>query len=57
MLEFHNVLVSQGFVDFDLSYQLNMLIVTFCLARERFREFLAIILAAETRFVSRLVIS
>jgi len=57
VLEFDNVVMLQGFVDFDLGYQLNHQIATFCLARERFKELLAIILAAITFLVSRLVIS
>jgi hypothetical protein len=57
MLELHDVLVGQRFVDFDLGYQLRGGRCTFCLALDRLRELLAMILAAETRFVSRLVIS
>ena len=57
MLEFHNAWVAQRFVDLNLSYQLHRLITTFCLARERFRELLAMILAAEIRFDSKLVTS
>jgi hypothetical protein len=57
MLEFHNIWVAERLVDFDLSDQLHDVRYTFCLARERFRELLAIILAAETLFDSRLIIS
>ena len=44
-------------MDFDLGDELGGMMVTFCLARERLRELLAMILAAETRFVSKLVTS
>jgi hypothetical protein len=57
MLEFHNMRVAEGLVDFDLSDQLHDGGYTFCLARERFRELLAIILAADTLLDSRLIIS
>lgn len=57
VLEFYHVLVIQRFVDFDLRDELNEGVVTFCLARERLSELFAMILAAETRFVSKLVTS
>lgn len=51
MLEFHDVLMCQRFMDLYLSYELHRRKDTFCLARERLRELFAIILAAEMRFV------
>lgn len=57
VLELYNVLVAQWLVNLYLSDQLHEDSFTFCLARERFRELFAIILAAETRFVYRLVTS
>lgn len=57
MLELHDVVVTQRLVDLDLCNQLSPLISTFCLARERFRELLAMILAAEIFLDSRLVTS
>ena len=55
VLEFHDVVMRQRFVDFYLSYQLRGGIATFCLARERFSELFAIILAADTFLFYRLV--
>jgi hypothetical protein len=57
VLELDDVLLAEGLVDLDLGDQLHQRAGTFCLARERFSELLAMILAAETRFVSRLVTS
>lgn len=57
VLKLYDVLVAQRFVDLDLGDELIVRLVTFCLARDLFKEFLAIILAASTRFVSRLVTS
>lgn len=57
VLEFYHVLVIQRFVDFDLGDELNGGGLTFCFARERLSELFAIIFAAETRFVSKLVTS
>jgi hypothetical protein len=57
MLEFNNVLIAQRFMYFDFSYELSEIMVTFCLALERFNEFLAMILAADTFFVYKFVIS
>lgn len=57
VFELYDILMAQRFVDFDLGDELNRKMGTFCLARERFKELLAMILAAEMRFVSRLVIS
>jgi hypothetical protein len=57
VFEFDHVLVAQRFVDFDLGDELGGSWVTFCLARERLSELFAMILAAETRFVSKLVTS
>lgn len=55
MLEFYYIRMIQGFVDFDFGYQLNESLGTFCLALERLSEDLAMILAADIFFVSRLV--
>lgn len=52
-----DMLVVHGLVDLDLRDELNNKWFTFCLALERFKELLAIILAAEIRLESRLVIS
>ena len=52
-----DVLVAEGLVDLDFGDELDVRRVTFCLARDRFKEFLAMILAARTRLVSRLVTS
>jgi hypothetical protein len=57
VLEFHYVVMRQRFVDFDLSNELSERTCTFCLARERFKELFAIILAAETFLFSRFVTS
>lgn len=57
MLKLDDVLVAEWFVDLNLGYELYEVGITFCLARERLSELLAIILAAETRLVSKLVIS
>lgn len=55
MLELYYIRMIQGFVDFDFGYQLNESLGTFCLALERLSEDLAMILAADIFFVSRLV--
>jgi len=57
MLELNDVRVTERLVNLNLSYKLNKHTHTFCLARERFKVLLAIILAAEILFVSRLVTS
>lgn len=57
VFKFNNMLMVQCLVDLDLCDQLDYGFFTFCLALDRFKELLAIILAAETRLVSRLVIS
>jgi hypothetical protein len=57
VLELDDVLLGQRLVDLYLSDELNGAGSTFCLARERFSVLLAMILAAETRLVSRLVTS
>ena len=57
MLKLYNVLVIQRLVNLYLSDQLHGGRLTFCLARERLRELLAIIFAAETRLVYKLVTS
>jgi hypothetical protein len=57
MFEFNNILVSQGFVNFDLCNQLHRKMSTFCLALERFSELFAMILAARILFVYRFVTS
>ena len=57
MLELNDGMVAQRLVNFDLSNQLNSLNITFCLALDRFKELLAIILAAEIFLVSKLVTS
>lgn len=57
VLKLDDVLVAERLVDLDLGDELHGVGVTFCLARERLSELLAMILAAETRLVSRLVIS
>ena len=57
VLELHDVLVVERLVDLDLSDQLLQGTTTFCLARDRLRELLAMILAAEIFLVSRLVTS
>jgi hypothetical protein len=57
MLKFDDMLMAEGFVDFDLGDKLSRLDCTFCLALERLSEFLAIILAANIFLVYRLVIS
>lgn len=57
MLKFNDVRMAQWFVNFDLCYQLHEGTITFCLARDRFKELLAIILAADIFFVSKLVTS
>lgn len=57
VLELDEVLLAQRLVDLDFSDELDEGRSTFCLALERFRVLLAMILAAETRFVSRLVTS
>lgn len=57
MFELHYVRMAQRFVDFNFSYQLRRNRTTFCLARERFKELLAMILAAEMRLLSKLVTS
>jgi hypothetical protein len=44
-------------MDFYLCNQLNNILSTFCLARERLRELLAMIFAADILLVSRLVTS
>lgn len=53
----NNMLVAQCLVNFDFCDELSYGFATFCLALDRFRELLAIILAAEIRLDSRLVIS
>lgn len=57
MFKLDDVLVAEWLVDLDLCDELYVMIFTFCLARERLSELLAMILAAETRLVSKLVIS
>lgn len=57
VLKLDDVLVAERLVDLDLGDELHGGGVTFCLALERLSELLAMILAAETRLVSRLVIS
>lgn len=57
VLKLDDMLVVQCLVDLDLSDKLNINLFTFCLALDRFKELLAIILAAEMRLDSRLVIS
>lgn len=46
VFEFYDVLMGEGFVDFNLSDELRRAKSTFCLARERLSELLAIIFAA-----------
>lgn len=46
MFELYNIFIIQRFMNFNLSDKLNSYIITFCLARDRFNEFLAIIFAA-----------
>lgn len=57
VLKLDDIIVAERLVDLDLGDELIVRLVTFCLARDLFKEFLAIILAASTRFVSRLVTS
>ena len=57
VLKLDDVLVAVVLVDLDFGDELDVRRVTFCLARHRFKEFLAMILAASTRLVSRLVTS
>lgn len=57
VLKLDDVFVAERLVDLDLSDELSEGWVTFCLARDLFKEFFAIILAASTRLFSRLVTS
>jgi hypothetical protein len=57
VLELDDVLLAERFVDLDLGDQLREIEITFCLALERLSELLAMILAADTRFVSKFVTS
>lgn len=57
VLELHHVRIVQRLMDLYLGDKLSYAGSTFCLARDRFSELLAMILAARTRRVSRLVTS
>jgi hypothetical protein len=57
MFELDDVLLAQRLVDLNFCDELCKWGSTFCLALERLRVLLAMILAAETRFVSKLVTS
>lgn len=57
VLKLDDMLMVQCLVYLDLRDELTINLFTFCLALDRFNELLAIILAAETRLDSRLVIS
>jgi glutamate synthase domain-containing protein 1 len=57
VFEFDDVVMAEGLVNFYLRYQLNKVMSTFCLARERLSVLLAMILAADIFLVYRLVTS